>query len=134
MRNTVTPTAQPRVKPPVETQEFATGAHRSSTAGKGRYDLLMTCRHALRGLALVFEEGAAAHGDRNWEDGIPTHSFLNSASRHLNQYAAGERDERHLFQAMWNLFCWAETEGRIAEGRLPESLQTIPQPEAKVRE
>lgn len=122
------PASQPRVKPPVETQDFETGAHRSSSTGKGRYDLLMTCRHALRGLALVFEEGAEAHGDRNWEAGIPTHSFLNSASRHLNQYAAGERDERHLFQALWNLFCWAETEGRIAEGRLPESLQTIPQP------
>lgn len=120
--------AEPHVKISDEKQSFTTGAHRSSSKGKGRYDLLMTCGHALRGLAVVFEEGAEAHGDRNWEEGIPTHSFLNSATRHLNQYSAGERDERHLYQALWNLFAWAETEGRIKDGRLPESLQTIPQP------
>lgn len=121
-------TKEPHVKASAEKMTFSTGAHRSSNTGKGRYDLLMTCGHALKGLALVFEEGAGVHGDRNWEKGMDTGSLLSSATRHCIQYSSGERDERHLFQALWNLFCWAEIEGRIKEGRLPASLQTIPQP------
>lgn len=81
---------------------YATGATRDAAAGKGRYDLIST--HALRRLAVVYERGAANHGDRNWEHGVPRSRCLNSAMRHLQQAIAGETDEDHLAQCAWNVF------------------------------
>ena len=84
-----------------EREQFETGAKRDVQTGKGRYDLISPVM--LRRLAGVLERGAEKYGDRNWEKGMPMSRCMNSTLRHLNQYLAGERDEDHLAQALWNI-------------------------------
>jgi hypothetical protein len=86
--------------------EYGTGATRDCREGKGRYDLIPG--EPIRRLAGVYERGAKNHGDRNWEKGIPFSRCLDSALRHLNQYAEIKRmglemDEDHAAQCMWNI-------------------------------
>jgi hypothetical protein len=81
--------------------EFGTGATRDTQKGKGRYDLIPP--EMLRRLALVYERGAAIHGDDNWTKGIPESRLYSSAMRHTDQARSGQRDEDHLAQAIWNL-------------------------------
>lgn len=78
------------------------GAVRESKTGKGAYHLIPP--ESLHRLAVVYEKGAVAHGDRNWEKGLSVAETLCSAIRHCFKYLAGSRDEDHLAQACWNLF------------------------------
>lgn len=89
-------------------KSFSTGAVREDKEGKGRMDLLPMC--ALIRLSKHYEAGTAAHGERNWEKGIPMHSFLDSALRHLAKYMDGQTDEDHLCAAAWNILgaMWTE--------------------------
>lgn len=89
-------------------KSFDTGAVREDKTGKGRMDLLPMC--ALIRLSKHYEAGTAAHGERNWEKGIPMHSFLDSALRHLAKYMDGQTDEDHLCAAAWNILgaMWTE--------------------------
>ena len=48
------------------------------------------------------EEGALKYGERNCEKGIPIHSLIDSAFRHLAKYMIGMDDEPHLRAACWN--------------------------------
>lgn len=80
---------------------FETGAKRNMGEGKGRYDLLPW--EAIHELALHCEEGAKIYGERNCEKGIPIHSLIDSAVRHLSCYLQGADDEPHLRAAMWNV-------------------------------
>lgn len=89
-----------------EREVFKTGAQRDTRVGKGRYDLLQF--RALGRVAKVAERGARKYGDDNWKLGIPERRFLDSALRHLSQYATGELDEDHLGQAAWNILCMIE--------------------------
>lgn len=98
--------------------QFQTGAVRDIHQGKGRCDLLPP--NALLRLARHFETGSLKYGDRNWELGIPCHSFADSGMRHLLKYMAGNTDEDHLIAAIWNLMCLAETE------ELRPEMQDIP--------
>lgn len=98
--------------------QFQTGAVRDMHQGKGRCDLLPP--NALLRLARHFEKGSLKYGDRNWELGIPCHSFADSGMRHLLKYMAGNTDEDHLIAAIWNLMCLAETE------ELRPEMQDIP--------
>jgi hypothetical protein len=101
-------------------ESFASGMVRDTREGKGRFDLITPV--ALRRLALVYERGAAKYRPRNWEKGSPLSRFLDSARRHLNDYAMicqYKRDgvpldklppdvnpnEDHLAQCAWNVFC-----------------------------
>lgn len=88
-------------------QSFETGAVRD-IGGKGRMDLLPMC--ALLRLSKYYETGCSTHGERNWEKGIPMHSFLDSAIRHLVKYMDGWTDEDHLCAAAWNIMSamWTE--------------------------
>ena len=88
--------------------KFSTGAVREDKTGKGRCDLLPMC--ALLRLSKHYEAGTEAHGERNWEKGIPMHSFLDSAIRHLFKYMDGMEDEDHLCAAAWNILgaMWTE--------------------------
>ncbi len=88
-------------------QSFETGAIRD-IGGKGRMDLLPMC--SLLRLAKYYEMGCSTHGERNWEKGIPMHSFLDSAIRHLVKYMDGWTDEDHLCAAAWNIMSamWTE--------------------------
>lgn len=84
-------------------EEFQTGMVRDTRTGKGRFDLISPI--ALRRLAAVYEKGAIKYSPRNWEKGAPMSRFMDSALRHLNQFKEGDRDEDHLAQAAWNIFC-----------------------------
>jgi hypothetical protein len=72
--------------------------------GKGRLDL-MPCTAILE-LAKHCEAGALKYGERNVDKGIPIHSFLDSAFRHLAKFMEGWTDEQHLRAAAWNIL-WA---------------------------
>jgi hypothetical protein len=84
-------------------EKFDSGMVRDQRSGKGRFDLISPI--ALRRLAVIYEKGATKYEPRNWEKGAPMGRFLDSALRHLNQYKEGYRDEDHIAQACWNLFC-----------------------------
>ena len=85
-----------------EREPQGTGAVRDTRSGKGRFDLISP--HGLFRLARIYELDAEKYEDRNWEKGIAISRCLDSAKRHLNQYAMGAKDEDHLAQAAWNLF------------------------------
>jgi len=89
------------IKDSGERHEYSTGAVRDLRTGKGRYDLLPW--EAIHELALHCEEGAIKYGERNCEKGIPMHSLIDSAIRHLSCYMRGMDDEPHLRAAMWNV-------------------------------
>lgn len=93
--------------------EFESGAVRDMSEGKGRFDLLPMC--ALLRLAKHYEAGALKYSDRNWEKGIPAHSFADSALRHITKYLDGMDDEDHLIAAIWNLCGLAWTEAKHPE-------------------
>lgn len=85
-------------------REFDTGAVRDDATGKGRYDLLPW--GAIHALAQHCERGALHYGERNVDKGIPQHSLIDSACRHLSQYIQGDAEEHHLVAAFWNI-AWA---------------------------
>jgi hypothetical protein len=101
-----------------ERRAFQSGAVRDMAEGKGRCDLLPAC--AVPRLARHFEAGAKKYSERNWEKGIPIHSFVDSALRHLLKYLDGKTDEDHLCAAAWNCMCAMWTEEKYPE------LQDIP--------
>ena len=96
------------IKDSGERTEFGTGAVRDMHEGKGRFDLLPMC--VLMRLARHYEAGSLKYGDRNWEKGIPCHSYADSAMRHIVKYMDGWKDEDHLIAAIWNLCGLAWTE------------------------
>ena len=63
---------------------------------------------AIKDLAIHYEFGAEKYGVDNWKKGILRTggdrggSFTDSGLRHLNQYIAGETDEKHGVSFMWN--------------------------------
>jgi hypothetical protein len=97
---------------------FETGAVRDIEEGKGRFDLIPAV--ALLRLAQHFEKGAVKYGENNWQKGIPVHSYLDSAIRHLMKYLDGQTDEDHLVAATWNCMCAMWTEEKMPE------MQDIP--------
>lgn len=56
-------------------------------------------------VAIHFEEGCKKYGERNWEKGIPTDRYIDSAIRHYLKHLRGDRDERHDRASVWNLLC-----------------------------
>lgn len=92
------------IKDSGERRKFDTGAVRDMAAGKGRMDLLPWA--AIMEVAKHCEAGAVKYGEHNVDRGIPTHSLIDSASRHLAKYIDGWDDEPHIVAAAWNLL-WA---------------------------
>lgn len=101
------------IKDSGERTVFDTGAVRDMHEGKGRFDLLPMC--VLMRLAKHYEAGAKKYAERNWEQGVPAHSFADSAMRHLVKYMDGQTDEDHLIAAIWNLCGLAWTEEKRPE-------------------
>jgi Domain of unknown function (DUF5664) len=101
-----------------------TGGEREAATGKGRFDLVPSYPH-LR-LAQHYENGAKKYAPRNWQKGLPLDRFMDSAERHLNQFKDGDRSEDHLAAILWNLYGYIWTEREIAQGRLPQELNTVP--------
>lgn len=107
--------------------QFESGAVRDIQKGKGRCDLLPPA--ALLRIAKHFEAGAVKYGDRNWELGIPMHSFVDSGIRHLLKYMDGWTDEDHLCAAAWNILCALETEEKRPEMQdIPSRLKADTEP------
>jgi len=89
---------------------FASGAIRDTKHGKGRYDLLPV--KAIEALAKHCELGAMKYGERNWEKGIPSDSFMDSGIRHAFNALMGKTDEEHLIAAAWNFLCCYELKNK----------------------
>lgn len=56
-------------------------------------------------VSIHFEEGAKKYGEHNWQKGIPIHSFIDSAIRHLLKFRSGWDDEPHDRAFVWNIMC-----------------------------
>ena len=88
--------------------DYTTGAVRD-TGGKGRMDLLPMCalirisRHMEDAIIPDPNTGVPHYPERNWEKGLPMHSMIDSAFRHLAKYMDGQTDEDHLCAAATNL-------------------------------
>jgi hypothetical protein len=116
--------------------EYQSGATRDTAAGKGRYDLLPDL--AIRRVAAVYERGAANHGDRNWERGIPFSRLIDSALRHIAQYKMSKsdeslRDEDHIAHAVWNLLAVLHFES-LGAGDLDDLPRYSEKPNSLVEE
>ena len=107
--------------------EFETGAKRDMHAGKGRMDLLPW--YGIMEVSKHCEEGALKYGEHNVDKGIPLHSLLDSASRHLAKYMVGMDDEDHLRAACWNLL-WALNQ-RVTHPELDDRFCAKKQKETK---
>lgn len=56
-------------------------------------------------VAKHFEEGAKKYGDNNWQKGIPSNCYIDSALRHYFKFRRGDKDEPHDRAFVWNLMC-----------------------------
>lgn len=82
-------------------RSWESGAVRDSASGKPRPDLIPT--KALLRWGQRMADGAEHYGARNWEQGIPSSCFLESAWRHLVQWSDGDRTEDHLSAVLFNI-------------------------------
>lgn len=68
-----------------------------------------TMQHAIADTFLEvskhFEEGCKKYGERNWQKGIPTHCYIDSAVRHYLKFLRGDTDEPHDRAFVWNILC-----------------------------
>lgn len=55
--------------------------------------------------AKQFEDGAKKYGEYNWQKGIPTHCYIDSAVRHYLKHLRGDTDEPHDRAFCWNILC-----------------------------
>lgn len=106
-------------------KSFKTGAVRD-VGGKGRMDLLPWCaiirvsKHMEDTVSPDPETGIPHYPERNWERGLPMHTMIDSAARHLAKYQMGLTDEDHLCAAATNLLMAMWTEENMPE------MQDIP--------
>ena len=56
-------------------------------------------------VAKHFEEGCKKYGENNWQKGIPTHCYIDSAVRHYLKFLRGDTDEPHDRAFCWNILC-----------------------------
>ena len=113
-----------KIKDSGERQKFVTGSVRDTRTGKGRFDLLSP--FTAERLAKWYEAGAIKYGDRNWEKGQPFSRFFDSASRHMNKFHQGLKDEDHLIAALWNLAGIVHGEFMIEMGEWGPELNDMP--------
>lgn len=76
------------------------------------YCALRTFARAFDGLADMllevakhFEDGAKKYGENNWQKGIPSHCYIDSAVRHYLKYLRDDQDEPHSRAFVWNIMC-----------------------------
>jgi len=69
--------------------------------------------HAMLDVSLHYKRGLEKYGERNWEKGIPLHSYIDSGTRHFIKWLAHFDDERHDLAFIWNLLCCCHTQQRI---------------------
>ena len=109
---------------------FYTGAVRDMHTGKGRMDLLPWA--GIIEVSKHCEAGALKYGEHNVDKGIPVHSLIDSAFRHLAKYTEGMDDEPHLRAAAWNLLWALQMEQNHPEMQdIPARLQLPDESEAQ---
>lgn len=96
------------IKDSGERRQFETGAVRDMAEGKGLMVVMPAA--ALLRLSRHYEHGAKKYGKFNWQKGIPTSSFMDSALRHIMKYLDGWDDEDHLAAAAFNILGAMEME------------------------
>ena len=71
-----------------------------------------------------YREGAEKYAERNWEKGIPTKSFLDSAVRHLLKWYRQDAEENHASAFMWNIVgaIWTHIHKPECIGEMPFML------------
>lgn len=71
-------------------------------------------------VAKHFEEGAKKYGESNWQKGIPTKCYIDSAVRHYIKWLRGDNDEPHNRAFVWNVMCciWEHDYGEEARKRV----------------
>lgn len=73
-----------------------------------------------------YEAGGVKYGDRNWEQGVPLHVYVNSSIRHLLKYYRGDEDEDHAGAVIWNLLNLIHTyRTNLAMNDLPMEKERI---------
>lgn len=82
-------------------QDFWTWSVRDTNEWKPRYDLISI--PALKRLALLMQRWALKYWERNREKWQPTDRFLESAMRHMFQYAEWDISEDHLSAICFNI-------------------------------
>ena len=70
-----------------------------------RFDGFSDTETMLLEVAKHFEEGCKKYGENNWQKGIPTHCYIDSAVRHYLKYLRGDTDEPHDRAFCWNILC-----------------------------
>lgn len=55
--------------------------------------------------SIQYEEGANKYGENNWQKGLPTWCYIDSAVRHYLKWLRGDKDEPHDRAFVWNLLC-----------------------------
>lgn len=101
------------------TKEFAPPLITSATGGmreaaKLPYHLIPP--KWIRWIAAVFAEGAVKYGDRNWEKGLPTDTYLDHMEEHLLRFKEGDRTEDHLSKIAWGALALKWTEEKYGSG------------------
>ena len=54
-------------------------------------------------VSMHYKQGSEKYGERNWEKGIPLHSYIDSGVRHFLKHIDGQTDERHDRAFVWNM-------------------------------
>ena len=103
--------------------EFATGAVRDASEGKGNPSLIPV--DALRSVAKRFEDGATKYGRDNWKQGIPLSRYVDSLYRHLWQLMEGDTTEDHAGAIIWNAMCLQQTKTWVEQDKLPSELNDL---------
>lgn len=80
--------------------------------------------YALLDVSKHYKHGLEKYGERNWEKGIPLHSYIDSGVRHLMKVSANFKDERHDLAFIWNLLGCCATDLNISK-TIPE-LRDLP--------
>lgn len=62
-----------------------------------------TLPEAMLEVSMHYKQGAEKYGERNWEKGIPLHSYIDSGVRHFLKHIDGQIDERHDRAFIWNM-------------------------------
>lgn len=74
--------------------------------------------YALLDVSMHYKKGLEKYGERNWEKGIPLHSYIDSGVRHYIKWLAHFEDERHDLAFIWNLLCCCHTQQFIKNNSL----------------
>ena len=89
--------------------------------------------YSLWQLSTWLGRGAEKYAPRNWEKGIPFSVCIGKLQRHLAAYMMGKTDEPHLDAVGFWWHALTHYEAMIALGKLPASLNDLPQYEKVVK-